>query len=153
MRRTKKIVLALLLLIVGVQFIQPARNQSGQVLPADFTEVYQVPQNIQAILRNACFDCHSNNTAYPWYARFQPGAWFMSSHINNGKGELNFSEFGNLSSRKQSSKLRGIANQIKDGDMPLTPYKWLHKNARLTGQDRKIIIEWMNKTADSLTTN
>lgn len=148
----KKILLALLIVIISIQFIQPAHNKSGQWLSTDFAKVYAVPKNVQSILQNACYDCHGNNTTYPWYSNIQPVAWMMKRHIDNGKDKLNFSEFGSYRSRKQISKLKEIANQIKDDEMPISSYKAMHKNANLSKEEKSLIMYWMNKTADSLST-
>ena len=150
MKPIKKIALVLVIVFVAIQFIQPAHNKSGQVLPTDFTKLYAVPTSVQTILQNACNDCHSNNTSYPWYSNIQPMAWIMRRHIDNGKEKLNFSEFGSYSSRRQISKLKGIANQIKDDEMPIASYKAMHKKANLTKEEKSLVIDWMNKKADSL---
>jgi hypothetical protein len=149
----KKIIFLLLLALVAIQFIRPARNKSGQVLPTDFAKVYPVPQHLQTVFQNACYDCHSNNTVYPWYMDIQPVAWMMAKHIRNGKQKLNFSDFGSYKGRMQSSKLKEIANQVKDDEMPLSSYKWMHKEARLSDEDKKSIIDWIYKTIDSLSSN
>lgn len=153
MSRTKKILLALLLLFIAIQFIRPAHNKSEQVQPTDFAKIYTVPDSIQIILRTACYDCHSENTHYPWYSNIQPLAWIMANHIKNGKDKLNFSEFGNYTVRRQISKLKGIAGQIKDDEMPLSSYKMLHKNARLSQVEKILLIDWMQKKADSISIN
>ena len=150
MSRPKKILLGLLLVFFAIQFIQPAHNKSEQVLPTDFTGVFVVPHNVQSIFKNACYDCHSNNTDYPWYANIQPIAFVMARHINNGKAQLNFSSFGSNSQRKQISKLKEIVNQVKDDEMPLTSYKLMHSRARLSAADKKLIVTWLTVTADSL---
>lgn len=150
MSRIKKILLALLAVFIAIQFIQPAHNKTVQVLPTDFAKVFVVPDNVQTVLQNACYDCHSNNTNYPWYSNIQPMAWMMARHIKNGKDKLNFSDFGSYTSRRQISKLKGVANQIKDDEMPLSSYKMMHKNARLSKEQKDLIMDWMNKTADSL---
>ncbi len=142
--------LATLIVSVLIQFIQPARNKSGQALPKDIIKAYSMPDTVQTILKNACYDCHSNNTAYPWYVDIQPMGWLMAKHIKNGKADLNFSEFGSYSLRRQTSKLRSIANSIKDGTMPLPSYTWMHKSARLTTDEKAVIINWMTKTKDNL---
>ena len=153
MKSIKQIILVLAIVFVAIQFIQPAHNKSGQVLPTDFTKVYAVPTNLQIMLQNACYDCHSNNTNYPCYSNIQPMAWIMKRHIDNGKEKLNFSEFGSYGSRRQISKLKGIANQIKDDEMPLASYKMMHSKATLTKEEKALIMDWMNKTADSLSTS
>jgi hypothetical protein len=150
MSHTKKMLLALLLVFIAIQFIQPARNKSGQVLPADVSKLYAMPQNVATIFRKACYDCHSNNTNYPWYVNVQPMGWVMAKHIQDGKAEINFSGFGNYSGRRQVSKLKNIANTIKDGTMPLQSYTWLHADARLTANEKAVITSWITKTKDSL---
>src|SRR6266542_6843909 len=147
----KKIFLALLIVFIAIQFVRPARNESGQVLPADITRTYNLPENVQTIFKNACYDCHNNNTHYPWYSNIQPIGWLLANDIRNGKAKLNFSEFGSYSHRKQKSKLREIEMAMHDGTMPLTAYKLMHKPARLTKDDRAIIMDWARKTKDSLT--
>jgi Haem-binding domain len=150
MSRVKKILLTLLFVLIAIQFIQPAHNKSAKVLSTDFAKVYVVPDSVQSILQNTCYDCHSNNTNYPWYSNIQPMAWMMARHIKNGKDKLNFSEFDNYTGRRKISKLKGIANQIKDDEMPIASYKLMHKNARLSQTEKTLIMDWMNKTVDSL---
>ncbi len=143
----------LLLIVIGLQFIQPEPNKTGKVSASGFTETFTVPGNIQAILKDACYDCHSNNTSYPWYARIQPVAWILANHIKEGKAELNFSDFGSLGKRRQVSKLRAIASQVKENEMPISSYKLMHKKARLTAGEKMLLINWMTHTADSLLSN
>jgi len=142
MSRIKKILLVLLIALIVMQFIQPARNQSGQVLPTDMATMYKMPYTLQAILRTACYDCHSNNTNYPWYTYVQPVGWMLANHIRHGKEELNFSEFGSYSQRRQRSKLKSIGSQVKDDEMPLYSYTIMHKNARLSEEQKQLIIDW-----------
>ena len=150
MRRLKKIFLGLLTVLVLIQFIQPVRNKSNGMLSADITKTISVPENVQGILKIACYDCHSNNTNYPLYSRIQPFGWLLAKHVKDGKAELNLNEFGSYSPRRQISKLNGIANSIKDGTMPLGSYTLLHKNARLSKEDKVLIIDWATGTKDSL---
>lgn len=150
MSLVKKISLAILIVLIAIQFIQPARNRSGQLLTTDMATMYKIPDSVQAVLKAACYDCHSNNTNYPWYTYVQPVGWMLANHIKNGKKELNFSEFGSYSVRRQRSKLKSIATQVNDGDMPLNSYTIMHKNARLTSEQKQLIINWAQKTKDSL---
>lgn len=153
MSRIKKIGLAILIVLTGIQFMQPARNKSGQVLPTDMASMYKMPDMVQTILKVACYDCHSNNTNYPWYTYVQPVGWMLANHIKNGKKELNFSEFGSYTARRQKSKLKSIASQIKDNEMPLSSYTIMHKNARLTKEQKQLIITWAQQKKDSLEQN
>lgn len=150
MSRFKKIVWAIVIGFVAIQFVQPARNSTGQALAIDISKLVFVPDSVQIILKKACYDCHSNNTNYPFYAYIQPIGWLLNNHIQDGKKQLNFSDFGSMPKRRQESKLKSIANQIKDETMPLPAYIILHKNAILTKKDRDLIINWANTTKDSL---
>lgn len=153
MRLMKKILLALLIVFIAIQFVQPAHNKTVQALPTDFGKLYAVPDSVKSVLQNACYDCHSNNTNYPWYSNIQPMAWMMATHITNGKEKLNFSDFDSNRTRKQISKLKEISNQIKDDEMPISSYKLMHKNARLSQNEKFLLMNWMQKTADSLSAN
>ncbi len=141
----KKILIALLVVLVGIQFIPTKRNQSDKILPTDITLVYNLPENIQTIFKTSCYNCHSNNTIYPWYNKVQPVAWLLLFHIEEGKSELNFSEFGSYSKRKRKSKLKAMASQIKDGDMPLFSYTLIHRDARISGNKKALLLNWINK--------
>lgn len=145
MSRLKQILLAILVVFIVIQFIQPVRNKSGQVLSTDISNTYSIPENVYTLLKNACYDCHSNNTNYPFYSYVQPIRWIMESDIKKGKEKLNFSEFGTYSSRRRNSKWIDIEKRIKDGTMPLSSYKLMHKNARLTIDEKKLIYDWIEK--------
>src|SRR6185503_13928407 len=112
MKRVRKILLGLLIVLTLIQFIQPALNKNSELLTADITKTFHVPENVQATLKTACYDCHSNNTNYPWYSKIQPFGWLLAKHIRKGKAELNFDEFGSYSLRRQISKLNGIGNSV-----------------------------------------
>lgn len=147
----KKILFIGLIIFLLMQLYQPARNISfEQDITANFTKVYNVPKNVEAILRTSCYDCHSNNTNYPWYSYIQPARFFMESHIKEGKENLNFSEWGNYSARKQNNKLDRIAKQIKSNEMPLSSYTMIHKNATLSATQKKEVLDWISQLKDSL---
>lgn len=147
----KKILFIGLIIFLLMQLYQPARNESfEQDITANFTKVYNVPKNVEAIVRTSCYDCHSNNTNYPWYSNVQPVGFFMEHHIKEAKEDLNFSEWGNYSKRKQENKLDRIVKQIKSDEMPLASYTLIHKNARLTTVQKEEIMDWLSKIKDSI---
>ncbi len=132
--------------LVLIQFYQPARNMDdGQVTSLDITDVMDIPSSVRLILKNSCYDCHSNNTDYPWYSYIQPGRILMEYHIKEGKENLNFSEFGSYSKRKQENKLDRISKQIKANDMPLRSYTFIHRDSELSEADKIEIVKWVNK--------
>ena len=146
----KKILSGVVTGFVVIQFIQPARNKSDKILPTDITNTVAVPNQVLSILQVSCYDCHSNNTHYPWYSFIQPAAWWMASHIRKGKANLNFSDFGTYSNHKQQSKLQAIINSINDKTMPLNSYTTLHKNTNLTAGNKGLLLDWIKVAKDRL---
>tara|TARA_R110002012_G_scaffold258678_1_gene439721 strand:- start:15307 stop:15759 length:453 start_codon:yes stop_codon:yes gene_type:complete len=150
MRIVKIIAIIALVGFVGIQFIPTERNQSYTVPETDFMLVHNVPETIQKKLQVSCYDCHSNNTQYPWYNKIQPAAWFLEDHIKEGKAELNFNEWDSLSSRRKSSKLRSIIKQIESGEMPLDSYTLIHKDAKFSEAEAEELISFITQLKDSL---
>jgi len=146
----KKIGIALVVIFIGIQFIPKSYNESDEVFSADFMTIFDAPKNIEAQLTTSCYDCHSNNTWYPWYNKIQPIAWFLEDHINEAKEELNFNEFGDYSKRRQKSKLKSIISQIRDGEMPLSSYTIMHGDAKLSEEDKEILGVWIENLRDIL---
>jgi hypothetical protein len=152
MRLAKNILFTSGILFIALQFIRPVHNINGQVQTTDISKVITIPDTVHILLKNACYDCHSNNTDYPWYSNVQPMGWLLAYHIKKAKNQLNFSEFGGYSQRRQLSKLDGIANSIKDDIMPLKSYKIMHKSAQLSGDEKSLLINWTQRSIDKLTT-
>jgi len=142
--------LVLLVVFIGIQFIPNNRNQSNVVPVTDFMLVNKVPANIENKIQVSCYDCHSNNTAYPWYNKIQPVAWFLGDHIKEGKAELNFNEWDEYSDRRKNSKLRSIISQIEDDEMPLDSYTIIHTDAKFSEDEKSEIIEYMAQLKNSL---
>lgn len=151
MKLLKRTGLALLVILVGLQFIPTRSNQTKEVpSSSDFIKTNKVPDDMGSILLTSCYNCHSNNTNYPWYSRVQPVGWFLENHINKGKAELNFSEFGSYSVRKQKSKLKSMTNQIEKDEMPLSSYTLIHRDARLSTESKKTLVDYFGALQDSL---
>lgn len=150
MRLIIKILFVLVILFLAIQFIPSSQNIGGKGLATDISKSVIMPNKVQSVLENACYDCHSNNTNYPWYSKIQPVRWMMDRHVKEAKEEINFSEFGSYSTRSKISKLKGIASSIKDNDMPLSSYRLMHKSANLSESEKNLIINWALQTSDSL---
>lgn len=150
MKIVKIIALILLVGFVGIQFVPTDLNQSNTVPKTDFVLVNNTPENISALLQESCYDCHSNNTQYPWYNKVQPVAWFLEDHIDEGKAELNFNEWDTYSNRRKKSKLKSITSQINDNEMPLASYTLFHKDAKLSKSEKALIIDYMKNLKEKL---
>lgn len=150
MKAVKISLLLFLILIVAIQFIRPERNHSDETSSSDISAAMAVPHDVKTVLENACYDCHSNNTAYPWYSNIQPVGWMLSKHIKEAKKELNFSEFGTYDQEKRSDKLKEIAHTIEDDEMPLSSYRIMHKNSRLTSQQKEMVTGWTSGAVNTV---
>ncbi|SDB29365.1 Haem-binding domain-containing protein [Flavobacteriaceae bacterium MAR_2010_188] len=150
MKIFKSIAWLLLLSFVVIQFFPTEYNQSETVPKTDFIVVNVPPENISKILQTSCYDCHSNNTAYPWYNKIQPAAWYLEDHVKHGKSELNFNEWDELSDRRKASKLKSIISQITNDEMPMDSYTLIHRDAMLSEEEKKEIIQFMEQLKDSL---
>ncbi len=141
----KKVLIAILILGVGMQFIPVPKNQSDELTETDFFQSVDAPFVIRNMVTASCYDCHSNNTDYPWYGRVRPLAWFLQKHIDEGKEELNFSTFQEYSDRMKREKIRFTISQIRDGKMPLKEYLWMHPEADLNEEEKKQLIEFFDQ--------
>ena len=150
MKAVKIIAIVLLVAFVVIQFIPVDRNQSDSVPKTDFMLVNDVPNDIKNKLQVSCYDCHSNNTQYPWYNKVQPIAWFLEDHIKKGKAELNFNEWDSLSNRRKKSKLRSIIKQIENDEMPLDSYTLIHREASFSEAEKQELIQWVERLKDSI---
>lgn len=138
----KKILIALLVVLIIIQFFHPPRNQNPVVTGHTLASLYFTPTTVKAVLEASCNDCHSNNTVYPWYSKLQPVDWWMTNHVNEGKAELNFDEFATYSLRRQYRKTEEMIEQVKEQEMPLNSYTWIHKNAILNTEQKDALIDW-----------
>ena len=138
----KKIGLGILIVIVLLQFIPTKKNQTSIVSANSIERKYNTPENVQAILKKACFDCHSNNTVYPWYSHIQPIGFWLNNHINEGKEELNFTEFNSYENKKARKKMEKVISSQEKGWMPLSSYTLIHKDAILSSDEKKTVIDW-----------
>lgn len=138
----KTILIVLLIAFILIQFIRPAKNE-GQEIPANqIAAIHQVPDDVQQILKASCNDCHTNNTYYPWYSKIQPVAWILDDHIVEGKKELNFSIFATYPAYRRYKKFKEIAKEVKDGDMPIFSYTFIHRDASLNADQKLLVENW-----------
>lgn len=138
----KPILLGLAVTFVAIQFARPARNIAAQPSANDITARHPTPPAVKALLAAACYDCHSNTTRYPWYTNVQPVAWWLASHVSDGRRHLNFSEFATYDPKKAAHKLEEIVDEVNEGDMPLASYRLAHPEARLAAEQRRLLTDW-----------
>ncbi len=148
MKKGKKIILAVIVLIAAIQLIRPAKNFTTKDPPADIADKYEVPMNVLMTFNDACYDCHSDYTKYPWYYNVQPVGWWMAWHVREGKQHLNFSEFGNYPPDQAKKKFHHIYEEMRDRSMPLKSYLLEHPAARLSAEKYRAVEEWALKMSE-----
>ena len=141
----KKIFFGLLIVFVVIQFIRPERNNGAIAGPNDITHYVQVPDTVMHVLQVSCFDCHSNQTRYPWYVNINPVGWWLKHHIDEGKHALNFSDLSQLPEKKRVHRMGDIGEQVEKHEMPLTSYTLIHTDAKLSDAQIQMLKEWSAK--------
>lgn len=126
-------------ILVGIQLIPVNRTN-----PPVRSEV-QAPDSVMSLLKRACYDCHSNRTTWPWYSYVAPASWFVVRHVNNGRSDLNFSEWPTFDFEEAEWAMNDIREQVEKGKMPLKSYLLLHPGARLTEAERRMILDWTER--------
>jgi Haem-binding domain len=126
----------LLGLVTALQFVPVSRTNPPERAPA------MAPPEVHTILQRSCYDCHSNETRWPWYSRIAPGSFLISRDVTEGRRELNLSTWSQYDPRRKARKLREIGEQVEKGKMPQWYYVLLHPDARLSAADRQLLLEW-----------
>ena len=135
-RVLRSLLLILALIGAGIQLVPVQRTNP----PVD--SALRAPPEVDAVLRRACYDCHSHETRWPWYSRVAPVSWFLARHVKHGRAELNFSDWPAFDFERQSLDMDEMWSEVKEGDMPLRSYLWLHPDARLSDEDKAVLRRW-----------
>ncbi len=146
-KRIKLVGLGLIAVLILLQFFQPERNIAPLDPELDMLELLVLPEPMTDLIRNACYDCHSNQTVYPWYSRISPVSLYLNKHIVKGKEDLNFSDYGLLDKADKIGAFADFCDVLDAGTMPLQSYMLIHKDARLTQEERENLCNWSEKQA------
>jgi hypothetical protein len=153
MRRAFKYILwGLLFIFIIIQFFRPPKNISAQLNEKDITHRFSMSPELTKIFQNSCYDCHSNNTRYPWYWQIQPVTWWMNGHIRDAKREVNYSEFLSYPARKQYKKIEETNEMVQENEMPLSSYTLIHQSARLDKTQKLLVKQWTTGVMNQLKT-
>ncbi|MDA1066002.1 MAG: heme-binding domain-containing protein [Verrucomicrobia bacterium] len=128
--------LILLIVFLGIQFVPVDRTNPPEIADSE------IPDEVKAILKAKCYDCHSNEVTWPWYSYIAPISWKVAEHVKDGRGEVNYSKWDTYSSDKQEEKAGETFDEVLDGDMPIESYLWIHRNAKVTEEEIDIIDLW-----------
>ena len=147
----KKIFLILFILFIILQFFQPAKPEVKTDNPDDLIiNNPDIPADISMILRTSCYDCHSNETSYPWYSNISPVSFLVIRDIEVGRGELNFSQWESLSKLEKAGALDDIIGAVGEGEMPMKIYTAIHRDAMLSDNDVDLLVSWAENYSEKI---
>lgn len=138
----KKIGIAFIVLFIVIQVFRINKTITPVNEQTDFMAVTQTNPEVATILKNACYDCHSNQPTYPWYTSVAPVSWWIKNHINEGSKHLNFSIWQTYTVKRKDHKLEECVEMIEEGEMPMNSYTWMHPEAKLTDAQKQLLIDW-----------
>ena len=145
MKILKRIGLLILIVFIVAQFFGPEKN-SGDIASVEaFLVDTDAPEDVKAILKSSCFDCHSSHTRYPWYSSITPVNYWMADHIEHGVKHFNVSKWNDYSDKKKDHKLEELIEEVEEGKMPLDSYTWTHGDAKLSQEQIEALINWAKR--------
>lgn len=138
----KNIGITLIGILIFIQIIRIDKTNLKVYPPLDFISITKPNNEITSLLKNACYDCHSNEVKYPWYTNIAPVSWWIKHHINEGSHHLNFSIWGTYKSRRMDHKLKECIEMIEEGEMPMYSYTIMHSESKLSKAQQELLINW-----------
>ncbi len=138
----KKILILLVIVFGVIQFFRIDKTNPPVVAEMDLFSMHDASPEIKATIKSACYDCHSNETVYPWYSNIAPVSWWLKHHIDDGRKHLNFSEWGTYELKKRNHKLHECEEEIEEGKMPMFSYTITHSDAKLTSEQKEELEDW-----------
>ncbi|AZB22885.1 cytochrome C [Kaistella haifensis] len=148
----KKILVILLVAFILIQFFPIDINNPAPTPQMDFLTIKNTPESTAKLIRNGCYDCHSNESKYPWYSNFQPVAWFLKDHIDEGRRKLNFSTFATYEPKRQAHKLFEAIEMVEKDEMPLDSYTIIHSEAKYTEAQKQEVLQYFKKIENDIRT-
>lgn len=140
--KSKRILLVTAIALLAIQLIRPSQVAPTTAPENDLFAAESATPDVQELVKNACYDCHSNETTWPWYAQIAPASWIIANHVNEGREHLNFSDWATYSDKKRDHKLEEIAEEMAEGEMPMEGYVAFHSEAKLTDDQKMAVIGW-----------
>ncbi|UKN00263.1 heme-binding domain-containing protein [Paracrocinitomix mangrovi] len=138
----KKILIGLLAVFVIIQFFRIDTSTKPVDPTQDFLNVTNAPENVSVIMQSACYDCHSDQTKYPWYSQIAPVSWWVKHHVDEGKEHLNFSVWASYPLKKADHKLEECIEEVEEGEMPLNSYTCMHSDANLSDEEKATLNDF-----------
>ena len=150
MSKVKIISYSVVAILIIIQFFRIDKTNPVVDSSSDMLTVIDTSPEVVQILKTSCYDCHTNETIYPWYTNVAPVSWWVKDHINEGRDELNFSDWGTYSIRRKDHKLDEVVEMLEEDEMPLTSYLIAHRDASLSDAQKTLLIDWAKKSREDL---
>ena len=147
------IIVIVVIFFIVIQFLQPEKNISPTLSKNDIFLHIQADQAVKDKIQNVCYNCHSNNTVYPFYDYIAPVSWIIANDIKRGKRHLNFSEWATYTKKKQLQLLSDICDEVTSGDMPIKSYTIMHRHSRVNEKEVEEICNWTDSAGNQILGN
>lgn len=138
----KKLLIVLVVVFGVIQFFRIDKTNPPVNVKMDIFTMHEASSEVKSAIKSACYDCHSNETKYPWYSNVAPVSWWLKNHIDEGREHLNFSEWGTYPLKKRNHKLEECKEEIEEGEMPLSSYTITHGDAKLSVEQKELLESW-----------
>jgi hypothetical protein len=138
----KNIGIAIVLFLAIAQFFKIDKVNPEVHSDQDFLSVTNPPEKVATMIKNQCYDCHSNESTYPWYADYAPLSWWVKYNVNGAREKMNFSTWGLLPEKKRIGFTQEIVEALEEGEMPVAIYVWGHEKAQFPDEDNKALLDW-----------
>ena len=142
---TKRILLGILALLLIIQLFRIDKTNPPIDTTKDFVKLTSPPAEVAQLVKNVCYDCHSHETKYPWYTNIAPVSWWVKGHIDHGRENLNFSTWADYEPKKANHKLEECYEEVEETHMPLASYTWMHPEARMSDDQRTVLVNWFKQ--------
>ena len=150
MSKLKILLYSVVAVLIFIQFFRIDKTNPAVDSASDMVNVISTSPEVAQILKTSCYDCHTNESIYPWYTNVAPVSWWVKKHINEGRDELNFSEWGTYSIRRKDHKLDEVVEMLDEDEMPLKSYLIAHGDASLDEAQKTQLIDWAKKSREAL---
>lgn len=141
----RSVFITLIIVLSAIQLKTTDKSPIATNPKSDFLTIEEAPHEVSDLIQSVCYDCHSYQTKYPWYSHIAPVSWWMEGHVKNGREKVNLSVWDEYSPEEQDTLKNKCAELVEKKWMPILTYKITHADARLTEEQRLMLIDWLKK--------
>lgn len=150
MKWVKRLLVIIAVVLVIIQFVPVTLPTNNSDLKSDLVSTQKLSSEVVSILKSTCYDCHSSQTKYPWYSHVAPVSWLVARDVKEGREKLNFSDWDKNNKRHKIRQLENIKEEVQQGEMPMAIYTFIHRDAKLTEAQKKLLMDWADGMAEKV---